>query len=101
MKSSSWQNRSGIVYEHIRVNRLRVGAENPRCRRVAARLAELHPLIMQNQLDELPCNKDFLRWGIEKATALSQTEREEALQQLRDLPKASNSVMAIFIPEIS
>lgn len=95
----SWQHRYGIVYDYVLGESLlewvlrTLDAEG-----CAARLAELHPLIMQNQLDELPSYKGFLRWGIEKATALSQTEREVALHQLKDLPEGKQLCHGDFHP---
>ncbi len=95
----SWQNRSGIVYEHITGESLLAWVlRTMDVEGCATRLAALHPLIMQNQLEGLPSYKEFLRWGVEKATALSQTEREEALQQLKDLPEGNQLCHGDFHP---
>ena len=95
----SWQNRLGIVYDHISGESLLAWVlrtlDAAGC---ATRLATLHSLILQNQLEELPTYKEFLRWGIEKATALSQAEQKVALQQLADLPEGKQLCHGDFHP---
>jgi len=95
----SWQNRLGIVYDHVKGESLLTWVlRTMDAKGCAARLAELHPLVFQNQMEELPSYKEFLRWVIEKATALSHTEREEALQQLASLPEANQLCHGDFHP---
>lgn len=94
-----WESRWGIVYEHIIGESLLTWVlRTMNVEQCANRLATLHTFILQNTVAELPSYKEFLHWGISKATSLSPHERNRALQHLNELPDESHLCHGDFHP---
>lgn len=95
----SWQERLGIVYDHIQGEDL-LGwvLRTMDVEACATLMADLHRLILQNSSEELPSYKDFLRWGVDKVTSFSPQERDHALQQLEMLPEGHHLCHGDFHP---